>query len=106
MHHLPGLAGIEPLPGITDPCRRLLHHVGGHPALAEVICHGAKLAAERKQPLRHPPLSAGRLLLHLALSLLEQVPALTPGLRRDIRGLLPGNIGHVLSRLNTAVAQV
>ena len=53
-----------------------------------------------------PLLSLGRLLLQLALSLLEQVPALTPGLRRHARSLLPGHVGHVLSGLNAAVTQV
>ena len=56
--------------------------------------------------IRQPLLSLGRLLLQLALSLVQQVPALTPGLHRNARSLLPGNVGHVLSCLNTAVTQV
>ena len=44
--------------------------------------------------------------MQLALSLLEQVPALATGLCRDTRGLLPGNIAHMLSCLDTAVSQV
>jgi hypothetical protein len=40
-----------------------------------------------------------------ALSLLQQVPALMRGLRRDARSLLPGDLGYVLSRMNAAVTQ-
>jgi hypothetical protein len=45
------------------------------------------------------------LLGQLALGLLQQVPALTHGLRRDARSLLPRDLGYVLSRLNAAVTQ-
>ena len=62
--------------------------------MAGVARHGAELAAERRQPIRHPLLPAGRLFLHVILSLLEQVPALTPGLCRDTRGLLPGSVSR------------
>src|SRR5207248_4205792 len=47
----------------------------------------------------------GRLLGQLGLSLLKEVPALTCGLRRDARSLLPGDLGYVLSRLNAAATQ-
>lgn len=37
---------------------------------------------------------------------LQQIPALTPGLRRHARSLLPRNIGDALSCLDAAVTQV
>ena len=91
---------------MTGPHGRLTRETGGHAALTRGICHRAEFITERKQLIRQPLLSLGRLLLQLALSLVEQVPALTPGLHRDARSLLPGNVGHVLSCLDAAVTQV
>ena len=59
-----------------------MRQVGGHAALTGGICHRAELITERKQPIRQLLLTLGCLLLQLVLSLLEQVPALAPGLRR------------------------
>jgi hypothetical protein len=83
-----------------------MRQAGGHPAPAGGICHRAELITERKQLLRQPLLSLGRLLPQLVLSLLQETPALTPGLRRHVRRLLPGNLGYVFSCLNAAVTQV
>ena len=91
---------------MTDPPGRLTRQAGGHAALAGGTSHRAELITERKQLTRQPLLPLGRLLLQLALSLMEQVPALTAGLYRNARCLLPGHVGHVLSCLNTAVTQV
>ena len=106
VHHLRGPAVVQPLPGVTRPRCRLTGQVCRRAALGGAIGHRAELITERKQSIRQPLLSLGRLLLQLALCLAQQVPALTAGLRRNARSLFPGNVGHVLSCLNAAVTQV
>jgi hypothetical protein len=74
-----------------------MRQAGGHASVARGICHRAELITERKQLIRQPLLSVGRLLPELVLRLAQQVPALATGLRRNARSLLPGNIGHMHS---------
>jgi hypothetical protein len=97
VRQVPGVAAVQPLPGITDPGGGLMRRAGGHAAVATVICHRAELATERKQSSRQSLLFLARVLAELVPRLAQQVAALAPALRRTARSPPLRNARHVLS---------